>query len=118
MIGPEAVEAIEYQSFTRFTVNGRAATNQNDTDNLTHAHQERVGSFLPFDDVSNINKNCKNTLSEASKSFKRDVVMNWKAPATGSGCVAISAMVFETSKTWYSDDGLLTRIICESSCPI
>lgn len=110
------IEEIEFQTFTRFTINGRAAANKDDADSLVIANEERVGSFTPYDDVSILNKDCQNSLSEVNKSLKREVKINWKAPKNGSGCVAISAMVFENSKTWYSDDGLLTQIICESFC--
>lgn len=37
----------------------------------------------------------------------------WVAPAKGSGCVRLSAMIYEGKDAWYSDDGGLTKIICE-----
>lgn len=35
------------------------------------------------------------------------------APPTGSGCVAIRATVVETKDIWYSEDGGLSKILCE-----
>lgn len=102
------------QMFTKFTINGRAASH-NDTVILTLENNERVGTFQPTDDDSVVHENCPNTISQSHEGVKPKVKIIWKAPASRSGCVAISAMVYENSKTWYSDDGKLTEIICESS---
>jgi hypothetical protein len=37
----------------------------------------------------------------------------WVAPAKGSGCVRLSAMIYEGKNAWYSDVGGLSKIICE-----
>jgi hypothetical protein len=37
----------------------------------------------------------------------------WVAPARGSGCVRLSAMIYEGKDAWYSEAGGLTKIICE-----
>lgn len=37
----------------------------------------------------------------------------WVAPAKGSGCVRLSAMIYEGKDAWYSDVGGLSKIICE-----
>lgn len=37
----------------------------------------------------------------------------WVAPAKGSGCVRLSAMIYEGKNSWYSEEGMLTKIICE-----
>lgn len=37
----------------------------------------------------------------------------WLAPVAASGCVAIRATVVETSDLWYSEDGNLSKILCE-----
>lgn len=37
----------------------------------------------------------------------------WVAPPKGSGCVRLSAMIYEGRDAWYSDAGGLTKIICE-----
>lgn len=39
----------------------------------------------------------------------------WVAPAKGSGCVRLSAMIYEGKDDWYSDAGGLTKIICEET---
>lgn len=37
----------------------------------------------------------------------------WRAPASGSGCVVFTAMIFEDSTHWYAEDGALTKTFCE-----
>lgn len=37
----------------------------------------------------------------------------WVAPEAGSGCVSLSAMVYEGPRAWFADDGQLTQVICE-----
>lgn len=37
----------------------------------------------------------------------------WVAPAKGSGCVRLSAMIYEGKDSWYMEAGGLTKIICE-----
>lgn len=37
----------------------------------------------------------------------------WVAPAKGSGCVRLSAMIYEGKNAWYADAGGLTKIVCE-----
>lgn len=39
--------------------------------------------------------------------------MFWKAPESGSGCVAFRATVLEQRDLWYMDDGDLTKVLCE-----
>jgi hypothetical protein len=54
-----------------------------------------------------------NTVTEADDFPKTEIQVMWVAPATGSGCIRLSAMVFENANTWYAHDGQLTKIICE-----
>lgn len=37
----------------------------------------------------------------------------WVAPAKGSGCVRLSAMIYEGKDSWYADAGGLSKIVCE-----
>lgn len=37
----------------------------------------------------------------------------WQAPKTKTGCVRISAMVYEGPNSWFADDGELTKVICD-----
>lgn len=37
----------------------------------------------------------------------------WVAPAKGSGCVRLSAMIYEGKDAWYADQNGLTKIVCE-----
>lgn len=78
------------------------------------ANPKRTGRFQLFSDALTIfDDNCVNTVIEANDFSKTEVQVMWVAPQTGSGCVALTAMVYESSKSWYSDDGNLTKIICE-----
>lgn len=55
------------------------------------------------------------SVSESDDLAKTEVQIMWVAPAANSGCVSLSAMVYENSNSWYSDDGDLTTIICEDN---
>lgn len=37
----------------------------------------------------------------------------WVAPQKGSGCVRLSAMIYEGKDAWFADAGGLTKIVCE-----
>lgn len=75
---------------------------------------KRVGRFQLFDDaLTDFNMDCVNTISETDDIKKTEVQVMWVAPASGSGCVALSAMVYENRDSWFADDGNLTKIICE-----
>lgn len=39
--------------------------------------------------------------------------MIWIAPPSGSGCVGIKATLVKSRDVWYSEDGSLTRVLCE-----
>lgn len=74
----------------------------------------RVGRFQLFDDaLTEFNVDCVNTISQADDIPKSEIQVMWVAPASGSGCVAISAVVYENQNTFYADDGQLMKIICE-----
>lgn len=113
LLGPSSVS--EYQKFTRFTINGRTASNNRKNAILKLANTNRVGTFQPTDNSSILNKYCDNTVSEADELEKSEVLITWTAPTYYSGCVAISAMVYENPKSWFPDDNKLTKIICEYS---
>lgn len=75
---------------------------------------KRVGRFQLFDDaLTKFNEQCVNTVSEADDLPKSEVQLLWVAPESGSGCIKITAMVYESPTAWYSDDGELSKIICE-----
>lgn len=78
------------------------------------ANPKRAGRFQLFSDaLTQFDENCVNTVIETNDFSKTEVQVMWVAPAKGSGCVALTAMVYESPKSWYSDDGNLTKIICE-----
>lgn len=96
-------------------MNARAATNSvRRSARLTFANPKRVGRFQLFDDaLTEFSSECVNTVAETDDLEKNEIQIMWVAPAAGSGCVALSAMVYENGESWYADDGHLTKIICE-----
>lgn len=105
------------QQFTHFTLNAQiASTSSRETATYRMASPKKVGRFQLFSDaLSKFSEDCVNTISEADDLPKTEIQVMWVAPQTGSGCVALRAMVYEDSKSWYADDGQLTKIICEST---
>lgn len=78
------------------------------------ANPRRVGRFQLFDDaLTEFSGECVNTVAETDDLEKNEIQIMWVAPAAGSGCVALSAMVFENGDSWFADDAQLTKIICE-----
>lgn len=103
------------QQFTHFTLTAKAAKGVNRRSGTTVAGPKRVGRFQLFSDsLTKFNENCINTVSEADDFPKTEIQVLWVAPPAGSGCVALSAMIYESSGSWYSDDGELTKIVCET----
>lgn len=89
---------------------------EKNTATFSTASPRRVGRFQLFDDaLTEFNMDCVNTISEADDIRKSEVQVMWVAPASGSGCVALSAMVYENRNSWFADDGNLTKIICEGA---
>ena len=101
------------QHFTHFTLTAEALVVG--SRRPTAASPQRVGRFQLFgDSLTKFNEKCINTISEADDLAKTEIQVMWVAPQTGSGCVALSAMVYEGQRSWYSDDGELSKIICEA----
>lgn len=95
-------------------ITAQAATETNQRYSIANAGPRRVGRFQLFaDSLAKFNEHCINTVSESDDLPKSEIQVLWVAPATGSGCVAISAMVYENPLSWFSDDGQLKKIICE-----
>ncbi|XP_037894135.1 LOW QUALITY PROTEIN: spondin-1-like [Glossina fuscipes] len=75
---------------------------------------KHVGRFQLFSDgLAKFSDRCVNTVSEADDLPKTEAQGMWVAPAAGSGCVSLSAMVYEGLRSWFSDDGQLSQAICE-----
>lgn len=99
------------QHFTHFTIAAEAHTGGR---RPQVASPRRVGRFQLFSDsLTKFNDRCVNTVSEADNLPKTEVQVMWVAPESGSGCVSLSAMVYEGARSWFSDDGQLTQVICE-----
>lgn len=103
--------------FSHFLLNARASsTSDKQSARLTLAGPKRVGRFQLFDDaLTQFSYDCVNTISEADDLAKTEIQVMWVAPAAGSGCVALSAMVYENANSWYADEGDLTHVICEGA---
>ncbi|XP_052838222.1 spondin-1 [Drosophila gunungcola] len=99
------------QHFTHFTIAAEAHTGAR---RPQAASPRRVGRFQLFSDsLTKFNDRCVNTVSEADSYPKTEVQVMWVAPEAGSGCVSLSAMVYEGPKAWFADDGNLSTVICE-----
>lgn len=103
------------KQFTQFNIYARGASNVDRSKaRLTPMNPRRTGRYQLFDDaLTEFNIDCVNTVSQADDIEKSEIQVMWVAPASGSGCVALSAMVYENSKSWFADDSRLTKILCE-----
>ncbi|XP_051166225.1 spondin-1 [Leptopilina boulardi] len=95
------------QQFTRFTLSI-------DSQHLPNNPAARIGYLQLFSDsLAQFNEDCINTISESTDYSKSEIQVMWRAPASGSGCVVFTAMIFEDSSHWYAEDGELTKTFCE-----
>ncbi|XP_072390707.1 spondin-1 [Diabrotica undecimpunctata] len=107
LMAPTYPNTNRLRKFTRFTINVESTSNRTDS-------PQNVGSFQLYGDkVASFNEECINTISEVNTSPKSEVFFMWSAPPPGSGCVTFRAMVLENSDVWFSEDGNLTKTICE-----
>ncbi|RZC36683.1 Reeler domain containing protein, partial [Asbolus verrucosus] len=67
------------------------------------------------DALTKFSEKCPNTVTASDSQLKSEIQVLWLAPATGSGCVTFKGAVVVSSETWYSEDGPLTKILCENS---
>lgn len=106
----------QVQQFTHFMITTKAASTSDPATATYRPVSPRVsGRFQLFgDSLATFKEDCVNTVSEADDFPKTEIQVMWVAPPKGSGCIAISAMVFENRDFWYADDGALTKIICEA----
>ncbi|KAL3266974.1 hypothetical protein HHI36_011123 [Cryptolaemus montrouzieri] len=76
---------------------------------------QRVGYFnlTTNDKLSTFSRKCENTILQTNSVPKSSIQVYWIAPPTGSGCIAFRATVVETRENWFSDDGSLTKVLCE-----
>ncbi|XP_055383628.1 spondin-1 [Condylostylus longicornis] len=100
------------QQFTHFTLTAEASNGNGKRG--SPAGPRRVGRFqLYADSLTKFSEKCINTITEADDLPKTEIQVMWVAPAAGSGCVSLSAMVYEGPRSWFADDGELTKILCE-----
>nr|CAH7757591.1 unnamed protein product [Callosobruchus chinensis] len=65
--------------------------------------------------LATFSKFCPNTIIETSEIPKTEVQVYWTAPPRESGCIVLKATVIESRENWFSEDGRLTRKLCEES---
>lgn len=105
---------IKLQQFTHFMLTAQATTGTSKNARTFIAGPKRVGRFQLFSDsLTKFYDHCVNTVTQADDFPKTEIQVMWVAPASGSGCVSLSAMVFEGEESWFSDDGALTKVLCE-----
>ncbi|CAH0561042.1 unnamed protein product [Brassicogethes aeneus] len=102
------------RSFKSFmiTLESEKAENFADDVNVNQA----VGHFeFGNDMLSMFSSVCPNTVLESNALLKTEVQLYWIAPPKNSGCVSIKATVIESRDNWFSEDGPLTKNLCEES---
>lgn len=114
LVAPRA-NGVYTKEFTHFRIYARGASNGvKARARFSTMNPRRVGRFQLFDDpTAEFSIDCVNTIKEADSNTKNEVQFLWTAPETRSGCVAISALVYEKSQAWHIDAGQLTQILCE-----
>lgn len=76
----------------------------------------KQGQFQLFaDTLTKFDEECTNSVVEADDLPKTEIQVMWKAPPAGSGCVLLKAMIYENATSWFSQDGQLTKRICEDT---
>ncbi|CAH1160220.1 unnamed protein product [Phaedon cochleariae] len=55
------------------------------------------------------------TIHTASAVILNLLPVLWMAPSKGSGCIKMKATVVESVDTWFSEEGQLTKVLCEES---
>nr|XP_023022281.1 kunitz-type protease inhibitor 2-like [Leptinotarsa decemlineata] len=61
---------------------------------------------------------CNTTTAKCGIGFRekyRYILILWKAPQKGNGCIKFKATVVESVDTWFSEEGKLSRVLCEES---
>ncbi|CRL03830.1 CLUMA_CG016442, isoform A [Clunio marinus] len=101
------------QKFTGFFV-----TVEPDFSDIRHAdlafNEINVGRFLITDNAaSKFSEKCQNLVTHTSSVPKSEVMISWTAPPLGSGCLVFKSTVIEHRDVWYSDDGALSKVLCE-----
>lgn len=118
------VPGVQYTVFLRGTINPLEqhkfkefllVIEQENADKLRDSsHGSSFGYFtLMGDTLTKYSDLCPNAVTQTSPIQKTEIQVLWKAPESGSGCVAFRATVLEQRDLWYMDDGDLTKVLCE-----
>ncbi|KAG5866745.1 hypothetical protein JTB14_002246 [Gonioctena quinquepunctata] len=103
------ISAKKFKHFILTLENERDST----TDNLYHSS----GRFGLFETgvMAKFDEDCRNTVIENGKMPKTEIQVYWVAPPENSGCIYIKATVVESYDNWFSEDGQLTKKLCEDN---
>lgn len=74
-----------------------------------------VGELSLSDPLTTFSKKCRNAIIQTNPLPKPEIQVTWRAPPSGSGCVAFKATVVQASDLWFSEEGDLVRQLCEES---
>lgn len=75
-----------------------------------------VGSFQPqlySDSLVKSSEQCPNAVTHTTSVPKNEISVMWLAPSAGSGCVVFRATVVERKDVWFTEEGGLTKTLCE-----
>lgn len=74
-----------------------------------------VGELYLADSLTKFSKECPNVIIHTNALLKKKIEVKWRAPREGSGCVVFKGTVIESSDIWFSEDGDLTKVLCEET---
>nr|XP_023018080.1 spondin-1-like [Leptinotarsa decemlineata] len=101
------------KAFKRFILNLESEKDSTATNQYhpTGQFEFEYGSAV----LAKFSERCPNTVIENSKLPKSKIQLYWVAPPENSGCVYIKATVVESRDNWFSEDGQLTKKLCEDN---
>ncbi|KAL1505585.1 hypothetical protein ABEB36_005116 [Hypothenemus hampei] len=108
-----ASKGLESQNrFTHFLI---SVLNENPEKNIDSS-ETSIGSLQLYGDaLTKFSGTCQNAVVEADHLPKAEIQFLWVAPPKGSGCIKFKATVVESVEIWFSEDGDLTKLLCEEA---
>ncbi|CAG9762897.1 unnamed protein product [Ceutorhynchus assimilis] len=107
------LRAVEGQNnkFSHFII---SVLNENPEKNI--ASDTSIGSLQLYGDaLTKFSDTCQHAVVETDNQPKAEIQFLWVAPAKNSGCIKFKATVVESVDIWYSEDGDLSKILCEEA---
>ncbi|XP_048525881.1 spondin-1 [Dendroctonus ponderosae] len=97
--------------FTHFII---SVVNENPEKNI--GSENSIGNLQLYGDaMTKFSDSCQNAVVETDHQPKAEIQFLWLAPPKGGGCVKFKATVVESVDVWYSEDGDLTKSVCEEA---